>query len=237
VTQLKLLEKGLSKEDLAVAALLDFPAQMVVGWLAAKWSRPPATDEGRHPLSAGNQRAAAASSVLKVWIGAFWARLGMAVVAACVVWLFPASGKVGMGYFSLVIATILMTSITNTVQFVGITAFHTQIADPLIGGTYMTLLNTVSNLGGTWPKPLILRAVDLLTRSVCPETGKECTSEVGKAACTAAGGRCVITRDGYFVMTALCVVCSGLLLTTHILPTIKRLMGLPMSAWRVKIPA
>lgn len=27
----------------------------------------------------------------------------------------------------------------STVQFVGITAFHTQIADPLIGGTYMTV--------------------------------------------------------------------------------------------------
>jgi hypothetical protein len=26
----------------------------------------------------------------------------------------------------------------RTVQFVGISAFHTQIADPLIGGTYMT---------------------------------------------------------------------------------------------------
>ena len=29
--------------------------------------------------------------------------------------------------------------IGSTVQFVGITAFHTQIADPLIGGTYMTV--------------------------------------------------------------------------------------------------
>lgn len=27
----------------------------------------------------------------------------------------------------------------RTVQFVGISAFHTQIADPVIGGTYMTV--------------------------------------------------------------------------------------------------
>ena len=27
----------------------------------------------------------------------------------------------------------------STVQFIGICAFHTQIADPLIGGTYMTV--------------------------------------------------------------------------------------------------
>lgn len=99
------------------------------------------------------------------------------------------------------------------------------------------LLNTVSNLGGTWPKPLILRSVDLLTKSVCSATGTECTSEVGKLACSAGGGSCVITRDGYFVMTALCVVLSSAMLMTHILPTINRLKALPMSAWRVKIPA
>lgn len=34
----------------------------------------------------------------------------------------------------------------STVQFVGITAFHTQIADPLIGGTYMTVSHLESPL-------------------------------------------------------------------------------------------
>jgi PAT family acetyl-CoA transporter-like MFS transporter 1 len=108
--------------------------------------------------------------------------------------------------------------IYSTVQFVGITAFHTQIADPLIGGTYMTvsafvrripverlklswipqLLNTVSNLGGTWPKvrcgvidsetylltyttkpildlqPVVLKGIDYFSQSTCrikAETG------------------------------------------------------------------
>lgn len=237
MTQLKLLEKGLSREDLAVASLLDFPAQMVVGWLAAKWSRPSSSGEHRHPLSAQQTRQAAATGVLKVWVGAFWARLAMAFVAACVVWLYPASGQVGTGYFALVIATVLLTSVTNTIQFVGITAFHTQIADPLIGGTYMTLLNTVSNLGGTWPKPIILRLVDLLTVARCAATGAECTSDAGKSACAAASGTCTVHRDGYFVMTFACMSVSALVLLYHILPTIKKLMALPMSAWRVKIPA
>ena len=113
MTQLKLLEKGLSKEDLAVAVLLDFPAQMIVGWLAAKWSRPaPPADEGRHPLSAANTRAAAAAGVLRVWTGAFWARLVMATIAALVVYNFP-SGRVSSSYFALIIATTLMTSLTK----------------------------------------------------------------------------------------------------------------------------
>lgn len=32
ITSLKLLEKGLLKEDMAVAVLIDFPFQMIGGW-------------------------------------------------------------------------------------------------------------------------------------------------------------------------------------------------------------
>ncbi|OCF73566.1 hypothetical protein I204_05409 [Kwoniella mangroviensis CBS 8886] len=231
VTGLKLLEKGLSKEDLAIAVLLDFPAQMAVGWLAAKWSRPT-------PASAST-----------TWLYAFWARLAMAAISTLVVKGFP-NEKIGNGYFGLVIATTLLSSLTSTVQFVGICAFHTQIADPLIGGTYMTLLNTVSNLGGTWPKPLILRSVDLLTIATCSvpisttleksslasTSSNECISEAGKHACSAAGGECVVVRDGYYIMSMVCVTLGAMILIGFVLPTVKRLSALPMSAWRVKIP-
>ncbi|ORY21433.1 acetyl-coenzyme A transporter 1-domain-containing protein [Naematelia encephala] len=244
VTSLKLLEKGLSKEDLAVAVLLDFPAQMIAGWLAAKWSRPsPPSSSSRHPLSGPG---GGTGEVLKPWIMAFWARLIMAGVAACVVYAFP-QGPVGSGYFALVVATMLLSSLSSTVQFVGITAFHTQVADPLIGGTYMTLLNTMSNLGGTWPKPLVLRSVDLLTSATCnlpqspfsssaPRTLGECVSDHGKSQCSSAGGICVIERDGYYIMSAVCVVLGAAVLVWIILPSVKRLQSLPMSAWRVKLP-
>lgn len=45
VTSLKLLEKGFSREDLALSVLLDFPLQIFFGYYAAKWSN------GRRPLS------------------------------------------------------------------------------------------------------------------------------------------------------------------------------------------
>ena len=41
VTGLKLLEKGLQKEDLALAVLLDFPFQILGGYWAARWSSGP----------------------------------------------------------------------------------------------------------------------------------------------------------------------------------------------------
>ncbi|AFR98778.2 transporter protein [Cryptococcus neoformans C23] len=253
VTSLKLLEKGLSKEDLAVAVLLDFPAQMAVGWLAAKWSRPVPSS---HPLTTGGG-GRESGNVLKPWLYAFWARLAMAAISTLVVAGFPSNraGSVGTTYFLLIIATTLFSSLTSTVQFVGICAFHTQIADPLIGGTYMTLLNTVSNLGGTWPKPLILRSVDMLTVATCSvPSGSttslgskpllsqsasdlgECVTEHGKNLCAQAGGECIMQRDGYYIMSAVCVTLGAGLLIVFILPMVRRLAALPMSAWRVKIP-
>ena len=59
VTGLKLVEHGLGKEDLAFAVLIDFPFQLVFGYLAAMWSR------GDHAL--------------RPWVIAFVARLGLAL--------------------------------------------------------------------------------------------------------------------------------------------------------------
>ncbi|EDS44495.1 dynactin P62 subunit [Culex quinquefasciatus] len=36
-------------------------------------------------------------------------------------------------------------------MFVAVMAFFARISDPAVGETYMTLLNTLSNLGGNWP--------------------------------------------------------------------------------------
>ena len=114
VTSLKLLEKGLSKEDMAVAVLLDFPAQMVAGWLAAKWSRPAPVSS--KPLSGGGHGGGLQQSkVLRPWLYAFVARLVMATVAALVVYNFP-QGEVSGSYFGLVVATTLLSSRARSVS-------------------------------------------------------------------------------------------------------------------------
>jgi PAT family acetyl-CoA transporter-like MFS transporter 1 len=45
--------------------------------------------------------------------------------------------------------------------------FMTSIADAAVGGTYMTFLNTLSNLGGTWPRYFVLEAVDWFSKAQC----------------------------------------------------------------------
>lgn len=237
VTGLKLVEKGFGKEDLALTVLIDFPFQIVLGYLAARWSQ--------------------GANALRPWLVGYTARLGFAILSMAIVAGFPTNAdgskaQISMTYFILIAVATVTSSFASTVQFVGISAFHTQIADPLIGGTYMTLLNTVSNLGGTWPRPLVLKAVDYFTVSSCSVSGvkdplmdtathllhnvsRECTSDEGMAKCKSLGGHCIIERDGYYFTSTICVIIGAAVMIGFILPKSKQLQALPAAAWRVNM--
>jgi hypothetical protein len=219
-TALKMVEKGLGKEDFALAALLDFPIQIVFGFFVARWSR------GDRPL--------------RPWLWAYWPRFVFAFLAAVIVWKFPPP-PITAGFFAFVIVFRSFGEMASTTQFVCIGAFHARISDPVIGGTYITLLNTVSNLGSTWPRFFVLRAIDYFSIATCQVDGDltakgvECVSEEGKALCSAAAGTCVMERDGYYITTGICLVVGLLFLVAYIIPTGKRLQALPLTRWRVAI--
>lgn len=52
-------------------------------------------------------------------------------------------------------------------MFVASMAFFAKVSDPAVGGTYMTFLNTLCNLGGIWPSTAALWFVDTLTWRQC----------------------------------------------------------------------
>lgn len=223
VTSLKMIEKGFKREDLAAAVLIDFPFQILGGWLTASWST------GDRPL--------------KPWIWAFWPRLGLGLIATLVVYWFPTT-PYSFGFFVWIVVHTVLSSFSSTVQFVGISAFHTRISDPLIGGTYMTLLNTFTNMGGTWPKWFVLKGVDLFSVATCQVTGNgielavraaECVSEHGKDLCKEINGECITETDGYYIVSAICMLFGVLFLVAFIVPTARRLQALPTSAWRIKL--
>lgn len=182
-TSLKLLEKGLKKEDLALAVLIDFPFQIVFGYLAAKWSK---GDKPLKPVRSSSSLAflklELTSAVDDCHVDPPGVGSGLHVPHRLlspkrhhVVLLFPRRSLHRRLLLLLVRPpcpppprSVTDRSVgARTVQFVGISAFHTQIADPLIGGTYMTLLNTVSNLGGTWPRFFVLKGVDAFSLANC----------------------------------------------------------------------
>lgn len=91
-------------------------------------------------------------------------------------------------------------------------SFMAKISDPLIGGTYMTLLNTISNLGGSWVQTFFLWLVDIISYRRCifdesflnnstltlPLENK-CVDKIEKELCFKSGGRCHTDIDGYYI--------------------------------------
>ncbi|EGW35660.1 uncharacterized protein SPAPADRAFT_58867 [Spathaspora passalidarum NRRL Y-27907] len=213
-TNLKLLEKGLSKEDLSITVLIDFPFEMIFGYYAATWST------GKSPL--------------RPWIWGYIGRLVAAMLAQLVVYFYPKSGKIGTGYFIAIILQHLLGSFMSTIQFVSLCAFHTKIADPEIGGTYMTTLNTLSNYGGTWPRIFIFLLIDKITVSHCLLSDHPflISNDVAKERCLEDGGIITIVRDGYFYTNAGCIL-LGLLILAWVKRKATHLQSLPNSAWRV----
>jgi PAT family acetyl-CoA transporter-like MFS transporter 1 len=120
-TTLKLLDKGFGQDNLALTVLIDFPFEIGLGYYIGKWST--------------------AYGAMNLWSLAFVGRLIAAGVAQCVVWIFPTSG-VTTPFLLLVIVNHVFSTFTSTVMFVAVSAFHARIADPVYGGTYMTLLAT-----------------------------------------------------------------------------------------------
>ena len=120
-TNLKLLDKGFSQEDMALTVLIDFPFEISLGYYAGRWST--------------------AYPPIHVWCWGFIGRLVAAVIAQAIVLIFPKDG-VQTWYLLSVICSHIFSTFTNTVMFVAISAFHAKISDPAIGGTYMTLLAT-----------------------------------------------------------------------------------------------
>ena len=80
----------------------------------------------------------------------------------------------------------IVSSVTTEWMFVSQIALFAKVADPSIGGTYMSFLNTLANLGQKLPPTATFFLVDHLT----------CRDETA----------CLVKADGFYVMTAACTV-------------------------------
>ncbi|KAM0541870.1 hypothetical protein ACHAPJ_013060 [Fusarium lateritium] len=226
VTNLKLLDKGFGKDNMALTVLIDFPFEIALGYYAGMWSQK--------------------YTPMRLWCWGFVGRLVAALSAQVVVAIFPDEG-VTSWYLLVVIAEHLFSTFTNTIMFVAVSAFHARVSDPVIGGTYMTLLATVCNLGGTFPRYFVLQLVDSFTVATChpgksdASTAKgsliteafSCAVQSEKERCEAGGGTCEMVHDGYYTVNILCVLFGAATFFWYIKPKVLHLQGLPLRAWRL----
>ncbi|XBW34679.1 hypothetical protein QEN19_000247 [Hanseniaspora menglaensis] len=216
-THLRLLEKGVKSDDLAISVLLNFPLEMFFGYYVGKWSSQSNSEQTNRNYN---------NKILKVligeygcltpWLIGFLGRLVFgSMLGNLVVYFYPASTTgLPVWYFVMILMHNLSTSLMGTVQFVSMCSFHTQIADPKIGGTYITLLNTFSNLGGTWPKIFVLKMIDHYTVKKIVD------------------GIDVTLQDGYYKVNLFSIGIGVLLYFRFLKKNINKLQKLPKHVWR-----
>ena len=155
---------------------------------------------------------------LNVFVAASLARLVQGGISVGLVsWLRAAhasGGGLPLALNAACFMALALGALSNSAMFVAQMAFFNRVSDARIGGTYLTMLNTISNLGGQWPGTVILAAKGALESQVTYN------------------GYYVSYRDGFYP-----VACASLLFGAAFLALFSRriiaLQDRPPSDWRV----
>lgn len=229
VSGLKLVEAGVHKENLALLAVPMVPLQIILPWVISRMTC------GPRPLDLA--------------IKAYPYRLLFGFIFPLVVYWTPSvklpDGTFPFYYYLTLILVYALHQITVYSIFVSMMAFHAAISDPSIGGTYMTLLNTIANLGGNWPSTFSLWLVDKLTVETCTEictkpieilnnitatiSTTSSSSSTMKPTCR---NECTTTLDGYYIECGICVI-IGFIWLAWGSGKLRRLQALAPVAWSV----
>ena len=231
VTSLKLIEAGVPKEKLAMLAIPMIPVQILMPLFISRYTT------GPKPMN--------------VFLKAMPIRLIFGLIFAAFVYYTPhfadPEDKTSFPwyYYGFIVVIFAIHQVFANCMFVAIMAFFSRISDPAVGGTYMTLLNTLTNLGGNWPATGALWMVDFLTTKECANIPAERAPEspplpegplscYGKETqCEKFGGTCVTIKEGYYLETVVCVVFGFVWLYCWGAKTIRRLQDADLSEWRV----
>lgn len=150
VTSLKLIDAGVPKDKLALLVVPLVPLQIILPLIISKYTTGP--------------------KPMEVYIKAIPYRICFANLAVLIVWLTPlliTNGEVPIYYYCILLINYGFYQICLYSMFVAVMAFFARISDVTVGGTYMTLLNTICNLGNNWPSTTVLWLVDVLTWRQC----------------------------------------------------------------------
>ncbi|XP_029647152.1 acetyl-coenzyme A transporter 1 [Octopus sinensis] len=216
LTGLKLIEAGIPKEQLALFAIPLIPIQIILPLLISRYTN------GPRPMD--------------IYLKAFPCRLLMSIPYAGLVYManhVQTEPGVFPAYFYLITITFYaLHQVTLYCMFVSGMAMSAKVSDPAIGGSYMTLLNTVNNLGGNWPATISLWLVESLTIKACSSDNSSCSDAVNAEICTEKGGTCLTKIDGYYIEIAFCLV-VGFIWYFNRRSTINRLQNLKADHWKV----
>lgn len=234
LSYLKLIEAGVPKEKLGLLAVPLAPLQIILPLVISKYTN------GPKPFD--------------FFIRAIPFRLFMGLVVAGWVYATPyfkdENNEYPFYYYVICVVVNMAHTVFAYTMFVSQMSFYAQISDKSIGGTYMTLLNTLSNLGGVWPQTLALYLANVLTFKYCSADSlpvdsinysknlslindNACSSEIERNGCVSLGGVCITRIDAFYIETIACTL-FGIFWLIKFKSIMKNLQDLPKAAWKLK---
>ncbi len=151
MSYLKLIETGVPKEKLGLLAVPLTPLQLILPFLLSRYTN------GPRPFD--------------LYIKSIPYRLMISVFVAFWVYLTPffknSSNEYPLYFYILCLLINSVQSIFTYSMFVSQMAFFAKISDKAIGGSYMTFLNTITNMGGNWPSTSALYVANYITKKSC----------------------------------------------------------------------
>ncbi|XP_060851373.1 acetyl-coenzyme A transporter 1-like [Rhopalosiphum padi] len=138
-------------------------------------------------------------------------------------------------YYAVLAILFIINNILSMTMIVSKLALFNRISDPRFGGTYMTLLNTFSNLGTSSSTSLAISMIDFLTFKECPlNYNNNCSTSSQNNTCITNGSSCIVTVNGYYVESALCIL-FGIGWYYIFRGTLKKLQVKSPSHWMVNV--
>ncbi|KAL5103715.1 Acetyl-coenzyme A transporter 1 [Taenia crassiceps] len=164
---LKMLEHGVSKEQMALIGSAVLPLQALLPICVTYWSN------GPRPLgvylNAAIPRALVSLSAVFIVYYVDYFRIAPIETLSHLKNATTTSTTTTFSttFYIILVTQLIVYAVFAHTMFVCQVAFHARVADPSIGGTYMTLLNTAANLAAALPSTLMLFLVDPLTWRSC----------------------------------------------------------------------
>jgi PAT family acetyl-CoA transporter-like MFS transporter 1 len=230
----KLQEYGMPKSDIATIS----PLLMLTGLMVPTFTSSMVTSRPMEMFIAG-------LTVKMLLSGVLWVMVQNTTAAYANP--DPDAGP-GMAFLLPLVVAMLTIEVASNVVFISIIAFFSKISDPSIGGSYMTLLNTLTNLGSKWITSLSLYLLPKMTFYACEVSttaGQEmlegepsklplpyACSAHDDTQCVQHGGSCVIELDGYTVQVAAALV-VGVLWLALFKNRALQLQALPHTDWLI----
>jgi len=227
IFKLKLVEFGVPRESIAELSLPMIPVKILTVLVVSRYT------VGSKPLN--------------VWLCIFPIRLITSIGLTILVYVTPMlrleNGSFPSYFYILLTCLFGLFQMTMFSMSVSWLAFGNKISDPMVGGTYITILNTFFNIGMMWPKSFSLWFIDQITLKQCePESetlssswtssNNTCHGTLMVEQCKEAGGDCVTVQEGFYTMSSVWLA-IGCLWFVWVFRALRYLQSIPPREWRV----